>query len=378
MDTILSFVLTLAWACLEQTPFTMKNVLFANFFQTFDVLQEVFLSSGLYFAPGLLDALQSSSPPLLGFFKNLPTTTRDLWGVYLLVLEKPGLRPRLYIGSGTSILSHGLACRMKQYEDGFLLPKFVSSSIDEGFEITYKGVLCWMEIPAPALVPVRRLLVFLLEATLAYAFWTMKAKKGDYGMGHLCKWDRGTLPYDGLCSHCALNEGIRGEFEMSAEDLETVAEEKKKKQKEIHDAGNSNWHFKQMEDNYHDYIGASTERVQKSRANNPGRDAKREANRVAKAKAEKKYHYERCNLSFSRQKVLEDHYKTPKHTRKQNEMINPFVCHPCNYGVANQSNLTRHYKTERHRENMERIRAEKAKAKEEAAGPSGQPSSSDD
>lgn len=375
MDSLLSLVLTLAWVCLEQTPFSMKNVLFAKFFQTFDLLQEASLGSGLCFAPGLLDALQSSSPPLLDFFKNLPTTTRDLWGVYLLVLEKPGLRPRLYVGSGTSIAAHGLASRMKQYEDGFLLPRFISSSIDEGFEITYKGVLCWMKIPDPTLVPVYRLLVFVLEATFAYAFWTMKAKKGDYGMGHLCRWDRGTLGYDGLCSHCALNEGIRGEFEMSAEELEVVAKEKEKKQKELHNAGNSNWHYKKMAEDYDNYIGESTKRVQKSRANNPGRDKQRSADRVAKVKAEQKYHYERCNLSFTRQRILEAHEKTLKHIRKLEEMNNPFVCYPCNIGFANQSNLTRHYKTERHRQNMERIRAKKAKEKEEAAGPAGQAAS---
>lgn len=84
-------------------------------------------------------------------------------------------------------------------------------------------------------------------------------------------------------------------------------------------------------------------------------------------------HDEECALC----QFLRD-FRRPSGGLSQFRSYNPFVCYPCNYGVANQSNSSRHYKTERHRENMERIRAEKAKAKEEAAGPADQPPSSGD
>lgn len=101
-------------------------------------------------------------------------------------------------------------------------------------------------MPGPALVLIYRLLFFALEATLAFAFWATKAKKGDYGMVHLCSWGRDTLEYDGLCSHVALNEGIPGDFDMSPEELEANAAKKEKKRVLLNNQNNSNWHFKKM------------------------------------------------------------------------------------------------------------------------------------
>lgn len=66
MDSLLSLVLTLAWVCLEQTPFSMKNVLFAKFFQTFDLLRRllsvpVFASLQVYWMLFNLPALLFST-----------------------------------------------------------------------------------------------------------------------------------------------------------------------------------------------------------------------------------------------------------------------------------------------------------------------------
>ncbi|SPO00107.1 uncharacterized protein DNG_02959 [Cephalotrichum gorgonifer] len=375
MDALLSLVLSLCWLCLDKTPFLEKNVLFAQYFDSLDSVQEAAISAGLCFAPGLLDVLESSTPPPLAWFKSLPTTFRDRWGVYLLVLEKPASPLLLYIGSGTSRQDHGLSSRMAHYDKKISLPQYVESALDEGYKITSKGALCWAPMPGYLHVPIVRLLFILLETTLAYAFWTMKAKNGDYGMGFLCKWDRSTLGYEGLCSHPALNEGIRGDFELSPEQLQVIEEERKEKFKFHHNKNNQKWHQKKMAEDREEYIRKSSERVAKSRANNPGRDIIRQAARHAKALAEEKHHYERCNLSFTTPGILQDHLKSAKHARKAKEATNPFICRPCNYGVANQSNLTRHYKTERHQKNVERFAkmAEEAKMADlDVAGPSGQ------
>jgi len=44
--------------------------------------------------------LQASAQPTLEFFKRPDADLR--WGVNLIILEVPGCRPRLYVGSGTS------------------------------------------------------------------------------------------------------------------------------------------------------------------------------------------------------------------------------------------------------------------------------------
>jgi hypothetical protein len=38
-------------------------------------------------APGLLKALQSELPPTIDFFKGLPTHSKNLWGVCLILLR---------------------------------------------------------------------------------------------------------------------------------------------------------------------------------------------------------------------------------------------------------------------------------------------------
>jgi hypothetical protein len=59
----------------------------------------------------------------------------------------------------------------------------------------------------------------------------MRTVTKDYGMAHICRWDREDLDYDGLCTHCCMNEGVSGNFELSAEQLEALSVEKNKKRK---------------------------------------------------------------------------------------------------------------------------------------------------
>jgi hypothetical protein len=96
---------------------------------------------------------------------NRPTLR---WGVYAVVLEKAGCRPILYIGSGTNS-SFGVGARFQHYDEGGHLPQYVSKALFDGFEITHKGLLCWIPMPIPAAVPSWRLLVCALEASIRAA-----------------------------------------------------------------------------------------------------------------------------------------------------------------------------------------------------------------
>lgn len=234
-----------------------------------------------------------------------------------------------------------------------MLPYYIEKALDEGYTIVHKGLLCWIPIPTAALLPVTRLLFVALEAAFAYMFWTMRERTRNHDMSHICLWDRTTLEYDGLCSHCSLNEGILGDFDLSPEQLEAQAIDKEQKRLELKAENATNYHYKQMEENYDEYIGKSSVRVARSRANNPGRDRQRQADRVEKARREKSFHCGRCNLTFRTRQILEKHEKSAKHRRKETEADNPFKCLPCNLGFHNQSNLTRHNQSETHRRNLE-------------------------
>jgi hypothetical protein len=62
----------------------------------FRPLAEICSAASLSFCPGLLDAIQAAGPPAVSFFQNTPTHGRRRWGVYCLVLEKPGHIPLIY------------------------------------------------------------------------------------------------------------------------------------------------------------------------------------------------------------------------------------------------------------------------------------------
>lgn len=348
---ILTFVCILTWNCLCDTPFMGKNVLFARFFTSLDMLTEIASAASLCFAPGLLDVVQAAAPPSITFFKSLPTDTFQRWAIYALVLEKDGCRPRLYIGSATN-LTGGVRARLKQYDDGFLIPEYVQKSLDEGFVIEHKGLLCWISIPTASMAPIRRLLFFALEATFSFLFWAMKARLGDYSMGHICLWGRFDMEYTGLCSHCCLNEAIIGDFDMTAEQLEAQAADKEAERVALKAENATNWHHKQMETNYADYMEDSLARVQKSRANNPGRDAKIQAARSQKAREEDTFPCTDCNLSYGKKQNLDIHLASERHRRKVNGEQLEFYCDDCDLGYHNKSNLTRHNKSEKHKDNV--------------------------
>ena len=352
-DTILQFVLLATWTCLNDTPLYQKNTLFAQFFTSQAVFETIASTVSIIFCPGLFEVLQAATPPPIQFFKSLPTPTHlsSKWGVYVIVMEKPGCRPRLNIGSATSA-SQGIRQRFQQYDLGLMSPRWVADALEKGYTITHKSPLCWMPKPTAALVPINRLLFVALEATFAYMFWAMRARTGKYGMAHICPCDPDTLEHDGLCSHCSLNERILGDFDLTAEQLEAQASEKEQKRLEMKAKNATNHHYKQMEENYDEYIGQAGLRKAKSRANNPGQDAHHQAKRVRKALDEKTFHCALCNISFTTRHSLQDHMKTPKHLRKSNESNNPFKCVHCNLGFHNQSNLIRHQRTQRHLRNL--------------------------
>jgi hypothetical protein len=194
--TLLQLVLSWTWTCLFITPVTQKNPLFSQIIPSQAVLEELASMISLQFAPGLFEVLQGPAPPTILYFQTLLTLPIDVWAVYLLVLTKSGHRPRIYIGSGTSS-AVGVHSRFHQYDERTQLPYYVQKSLDKGYEIVHKGLLCWISIPKPSLQPRIQSLFLTLEAALAYIFWVIRTVTKGYGMAHMCHWDWKTLEYDG-------------------------------------------------------------------------------------------------------------------------------------------------------------------------------------
>ncbi|CVK83197.1 uncharacterized protein FMAN_00743 [Fusarium mangiferae] len=288
-------------------------------------MAEIAGEASLEFAPGLLDVVQSVVPPTIEFFKSLPTAELSQWGVYAIVLKKPGCSPKLYIGSGTS--SRGVHDRLNQYSQCRvnMLPVGVKAAFDDGFSITHQGVLCRIPMPTPACAPLNRLLIRALEATFGFLFWAMGPQKEYPGMDKVCLWDRATIEYEGLCSHSSLTEWVHDDFNLTAEELEAHAAERKKTQRKNRSMNDSNRHYRQMATNYDAYTTAVSERVSRYRAKNPGRHTANQAKSRAIALAEKKYYCNDCELALSKKSTLLAHYKTAKHKRKLVDTRRTFV-----------------------------------------------------
>jgi hypothetical protein len=160
------------WQVFSETPQRHVHPLFGRAFPSQDAYNDLIFSAPLRFAPGLLDVVLSESPPDVQYFKTLPAETYKQWAVYLLVLEKFGQRPGVYIGSGTQKLS-GVLVRLNQYDTINKLPFRVDEALRNGFTITHKALLCQMPIPIPSQIPILRIVTMALEAMFTFKFSTI-------------------------------------------------------------------------------------------------------------------------------------------------------------------------------------------------------------
>jgi hypothetical protein len=398
LTDIKTVVLSLAWSCLSDTPADQKNLYFDEFVTSKTMLWDLASDHPIKFAPSLFEMLQSETLPTVENFIKLPGLAFKGWGIYLIVLGKPGEPYRVYIGSATCS-DRGMLKRFYKYDTETALPKYYEASLEEGFTVVHRGLLCWtLSIPPPAIQPTFRLLFLLLEATFSYVFWAMRTPNGkDYGMGHICLWDRLSLEYSGLCSHCCLTEGVNGEFSLSAEELEALAVKKKEhvsakgrayhrtqmetNYEEYH-AKNTAYHQMQMDTNYEAYhqrrsVAASNHYRKQMETNYDEFNARRAANRATyrskqmetnrdayrasvnkssrKAKAahviNNTYHCTLCNTTCQSQFELTRHEKTSKHLAAIATTFDDklFVCRPCRYGTNESRDWKSHCRSKRHR-----------------------------
>jgi hypothetical protein len=103
-NPLLKLVLTLTWTCITTYANEYKHCIFFKVLSTQDIVRDLLYATSLTFASGLFEVLGALTPPSISYFTSLPTDPKKkqkLWAVYLLVLEKPNCRPRVYLGSGT-------------------------------------------------------------------------------------------------------------------------------------------------------------------------------------------------------------------------------------------------------------------------------------
>lgn len=265
-DNCHDLVQSMTWTCLVDTPAHHQNPLFGRYFPSYQALKNAADAANITYAPGLFEALTSDTPPTVEFFKSLPTGPTDQFGDYALVLEKDGCPTLIYFGSGTGAM-YGVFSRWRGYDKKQSLPRWVSDALSRGYKIVHKGLLSWCPIPTAALVPIQRLLFIANEATYGYGLWGMRDRCDDYGMKHICRWNIKKLEYGGLCGHCSLSDSIRGNFDLTAEELEALAVENKERMRKK----TSDHYYRNMAENYSDFLDRMYEYRERYNEANPGR-----------------------------------------------------------------------------------------------------------
>ena len=342
---IVSLVAWLCWALLTLTPNCLKNPVYAMKLTSLRFIDELLRSSGFTFAPGLLQMLQSKTPPSLADLKTLPLHLGDVWGVYLHVLEKPGCRPRICIGSATAKVNGWLA-RFRQYTVYFdPLPRYYKLYLSKGYKRTHSGLLCWAPNPRASKRILLRTLFMLLEAAFTMGFWSIISIK-DYSMPNLCFWKVEDLDYGGLNSHFPIQEGVQdGSQGLTAEQVDALEEALKEAAREA--------------------ARLRTQLANEKRgkaATNQYNGQLREKNR-----AEKKHVCNVCNKTFGSKTHLNEHNASQAHLdkaagitkviqrpdRKRQDALNKanktFYCKPCDYPAPSKQALEKHRLTDKHR-----------------------------
>lgn len=184
-SALVVLLLGFVWSCIHDASGWI-NPHYRCTFKTRDVLNAVFFFSRFRFAPGLLACLCSATPPTFAWFKSLPAHfPKHSWGIYVVLLEKPGCIPLIYVGSGTSWL-RGVRGRMLSYYAKRFLPKFIRKALLSGYTITGVRLLASCPTPFGGALSVHRTLVIALEAAFTVLFSALRNRSKSYSFPDIC------------------------------------------------------------------------------------------------------------------------------------------------------------------------------------------------
>lgn len=357
---VLADMIDRVWDCLS-VPI-VKNPLFTQTFPDLETLSDICFDAELSFPDTLLDAVQSDKPPTVDFFKALPTTTFGNWGVYALVLEKAGETTIVYGGSGTSSV-RGVAERWTTYDrcnqqrpnvTVSSCPSLVKEALNNGYRISYKGLLVWAPMPSARDVPRIRLLFYALEAMFSYLFWTHRSRTKDYEIRSCCPWSPYAFTYAGGCSHNCLRDNVKGNFDFDPEELEELARQSaasamdsKQRYKARRKADDPDGVQRESKEYYErkkaeDPVGFKkyfADRYQHNKIEAPEMVKKWYDDRRARVKADPVLHQRERDLEKERYKI----------TRPAKLLTKKFYCALCDRPCAKQSELNKHNESKRHK-----------------------------
>lgn len=328
-------IVLITWACVNVR--TYINPRFIHILSSRDRLSTLITSAGFTFCFGLLEILRADDPPSLLWIKSLSTEIpKNVWAIYVLVLEKRGHRPLLYIGSASSS-KRGARARLREHKSGQLSPVHVKKARRRGYKITHMALLAHCPIPAPADMPAIRTVIVAIEAAFSCILWAMCSRQLSYGLSGQTLWARDSFEWDGLCGHNPLVEAIRADdMDFTAEELEEIAAAVKEKDR-------------LYQYQYQRALRANPTEEYRSRQKR-NNEKQKSATKVRQKSAveNQQYHCAACGVSCRDNASLIRHNATKRHQKKVRQGDEDFHCAACNLSFRYQSNFNKHKQSKGH------------------------------
>ncbi|KAI8943450.1 hypothetical protein NX059_001459 [Plenodomus lindquistii] len=310
---------------------------------------------GCVFDSSLMPILCSGRPPSIQQIKSMTGIRQDdpfwrgKWGVYIVVLEKPGCRPKLYVGSSVDSQA-GLFGRVAVYFTLYSpkLPKYVYLATQKDWEVTYVAVPFYFTKPTTAmLLGFAQTLVLSVKHTLTFRLWTMVGRWKN--CTSLALWKREDQEYDGANNHSCMREGHSME-EATPEEIEQDLRERKERnyaQHRIYKANNKEKvrAVQKVWDEEH----AEERKIKKRKWNDENADHVREYGRelAKRNKEEERFVCEGCEKPFANKTELERHRNSEVACKPKRDAARTarLTCGGCGEVFAQMANLERHHAT---------------------------------
>ena len=301
-------------------PWKRLNAVILSLLPNEQVLKHLLQTHKFEFPVALLDAFKAKGPPNISFFEDLPDAHVRLWGVYALLLKKDGEKPMLYIGSGTAARV-GLKSRMACYTRGASLPRYVSRAMDNGYEVTYRGILVSSPIPEPKDYALVRVVILALESLFTFSFWSLYSKKDYDCASSLAHWPLDTYEYGGLSSHSPLIEGVDGILNLTEQEQKEMLEKVEAARK----------------------LGAKRSFAKYYRKIKESGQIKA---RLARVRESKKFYCDVCEIGCGSPSGLRDHLSGKHHQARLR--LPSKRCQVCNVDTLTYTKYKRHHASKRH------------------------------
>ena len=174
-------------------------------------------------------------------------------------------------------------------------------------------MLCSIPEPPAGLVPRARAFFLLLEAVFTILFHGCTAMITDSYLQTILLWPRSSVAWNPLCSHLSLNEHIRGDLSLTAEELELAAAIRKARAKDTRNIISQRFRAKRRAQDLDGYRAAVTKMKTAWNEKNPEKMLETAAKVRAKALDEQRFYCSTCQMALQSATALDIHNKTRYH-----------------------------------------------------------------